>query len=71
MASGWFRRCERRENTGVRHLHSTGLTIAFLAAAVAYGSGPIIILTAIPMLVIANAYRRLNMWNANCGASFE
>jgi len=50
---------------------STGLTIAFLAAAVAYGSGPIIILTAIPMLIIANAYRRLNMWNANCGASFE
>jgi hypothetical protein len=34
---------------------STGLTIAFLAAAVAYGSGPIIILTAIPMLIIANA----------------
>src|SRR5271156_6675713 len=27
---------------------SVGLTIAFLAAAVAYGSGPIIILTAIP-----------------------
>jgi amino acid transporter len=50
---------------------STGLTLAFLAAAVAYGSGPIIILTAIPMLVIANAYRRLNMWNARCGASFE
>ena len=23
------------------------------------------------MLVIANAYRRLNLWNANCGASFE
>ena len=50
---------------------SVGLTLAFLAAAVAYGSGPIIILTAIPMLIIANAYRRLNMWNANCGASFE
>ena len=50
---------------------SVGLTLALLAAAVAYGSGPIIILTAIPMLVIANAYRRLNMWNANCGASFE
>jgi amino acid transporter len=45
---------------------SIGLTIAALAAATAYGSGPIIILTA-----IANAYRRLNMWNANCGASFE
>jgi amino acid transporter len=27
--------------------------------------------TAIPMLVIANAYRRLNLWNANCGVSFE
>ena len=50
---------------------SVGLTLALLAAAVAYGSGPIIILTAIPMLIIANAYRRLNMWNANCGASFE
>jgi amino acid transporter len=50
---------------------SVGLTIAALALAAAYGSGPIIILTAIPMLVIANAYRRLNMWNANCGASFE
>ncbi len=23
------------------------------------------------MLVIANAYRRLNLWSANCGASFE
>jgi amino acid transporter len=50
---------------------SIGLTIAALAAAAAYGSGPIIILTAIPMLIIANAYRRLNMWNANAGASFE
>jgi amino acid transporter len=50
---------------------SVGLTLAALAAATAYGSGPIIILTAIPMFVIANAYRRLNMWNANCGASFE
>ncbi|HUD78962.1 MAG TPA: APC family permease [Streptosporangiaceae bacterium] len=50
---------------------SVGLTLAALAAATAYGSGAIIILTAIPMLIIANAYRRLNMWNANCGASFE
>ena len=50
---------------------SIGLTIAALAAFTAYGSGPIIILTAIPMLVIANAYRRLNLWAANCGASFE
>ncbi|HUC57648.1 MAG TPA: APC family permease [Streptosporangiaceae bacterium] len=50
---------------------SVGLTLAALAAATAYGSGPIILLTAIPMLIIANAYRRLNLWNANCGASFE
>jgi amino acid transporter len=50
---------------------SVGLTLAALAVATAYGSGPIIVLTAIPMLIIANAYRRLNMWNANCGASFE
>jgi amino acid transporter len=50
---------------------SVGLTLAIIVAAAAYGSGPIIIVTAIPMLIIANAYRRLNMWNANCGASFE
>jgi len=50
---------------------SVGLTLGALAAATAYGSGPIIIITAIPMLIIANAYRRLNLWNANCGASFE
>jgi amino acid transporter len=48
-----------------------GLVLAALAAATAYGSGPILLLTAVPMLVIANAYRRCNMWNANCGASFE
>jgi len=50
---------------------SVGLTLAFLVGATAYGSGPIILITAIPMIIIANAYRRLNMWNANCGASFE
>ena len=50
---------------------STGLTLATLAAVSAYAVGPVIILTAVPMLIIANAYRRLNLWNANCGASFE
>jgi amino acid transporter len=50
---------------------SVGLTLAYLALATAYSSGLIIILTAIPMLIIANAYRKLNLWNANCGASFE
>jgi amino acid transporter len=48
-----------------------GLTLAGLAAASAYGSAPMIALCAAPMLVIANSYRRLNLWNANCGASFE
>jgi len=48
-----------------------GLALAALAAATAYASGLILILTAFPMLIIANAYRRCNMWNANCGASFE
>ena len=47
------------------------LTLAALAATATYGSGPVIVLCAVPMLVIANAYRRLNLWNANCGASFE
>src|ERR1035441_5245995 len=50
---------------------TVGLSLAGLAVATAYGSGPILILTAIPMLIIANSYRRLNLWNANCGASFE
>jgi amino acid transporter len=50
---------------------SVGLTLAALAAASAYSGGLVIIVTAIPMLIIANAYRRLNLWSANCGASFE
>jgi amino acid transporter len=50
---------------------SAGLTLAALAAATAYASGPALILVALPMIVIANCYRRLNMWNANCGAAFE
>ena len=50
---------------------TVGVSLAALAVAVAYGSGPILLITAIPMLIIANAYRRCNLWNANCGASFE
>ena len=46
-------------------------TLAALAVASAYGSGPVLVLTALPMLVIADSYRRLNLWSANCGASFE
>ena len=48
---------------------SIGHTLAALTAATAYGGGAIILLTALPMLVIANAYRKLNLWNANYGAS--
>jgi amino acid transporter len=47
------------------------ITLASLAATSNYGGGAVLVLSAIPMLVIANAYRRLNMWNANAGASFE
>jgi amino acid transporter len=50
---------------------SAGLTLAALAAATAYAGGPALVLVALPMIVIANCYRRLNMWNANCGAAFE
>jgi amino acid transporter len=50
---------------------SVGLSVAALAAVAAYGSGPVIILCGIPMLIIAYAYHRLNLWRANCGASFE
>jgi amino acid transporter len=48
-----------------------GLSIAPLAAATAYGSVPVILLCAMPMIIIANSYRRLNLWSANCSASFE
>ena len=34
---------------------SVGITLAALTAATAYAGGPVIILTAIPMLIIANA----------------
>src|SRR5246500_4711329 len=46
-------------------------TLAALAVATAYGSGPVLLLCMIPMLIIANCYRRLNLWVANTGASFE
>ncbi len=47
------------------------VTMVWMAATAAYGGGPVIILCGIPMLILANTYRRLNLWNANCGASFE
>jgi amino acid transporter len=47
------------------------ITLAALAETANYGGGAVLVISAIPMLIIANAYRRLNMWNANAGASFE
>lgn len=38
--------------------------LAALAAAPAYGSGPVLLLTVLPMLVTAHSYRRLNLWSA-------
>jgi amino acid transporter len=50
---------------------SVSFTLVALIAATAYAAPLVLAITAIPMLIIANAYRRLNLWNANCGASFE
>jgi amino acid transporter len=50
---------------------SVAFTLVALIAATAYAAPAVLLITAIPMLFIANAYRRLNLWNANCGASFE
>jgi amino acid transporter len=50
---------------------SVGLVIAGIVTATVYGSVLTVLICAIPMIIIANAYRRLNMWNANCGTSFE
>src|ERR1035441_7886827 len=47
---------------------TVGLSLAALAAATAYASGPILILTAIPMLIIGDASRRLNAAGAALAA---
>jgi amino acid transporter len=50
---------------------SVGASLALLVAATSYASALTILICGMPMLIIANCYRRLNLWNANCGASFE
>jgi amino acid transporter len=50
---------------------TVAISLAAIAATTAYSSGIILLIAAVPMLIIANAYRRLNLWSANCGASFE
>jgi amino acid transporter len=47
------------------------LILASLALTSNYGGGAVLVVSGVAMLIIANAYRRLNLWNANAGASFE
>ena len=49
---------------------ATALAMAAIIVASAYGGGTAILITMLPMLAIAIAYQRLNMWEQNCGASY-
>ncbi len=49
---------------------SIALTLAAIVAATGYASPIEVILCAVPMLGIAVAYRRLNMWHVNCGGTY-
>lgn len=49
---------------------ATAVSIAALIAVSAYGGGMAILITAVPMLAIAYAYHRLNLWDQSCGASY-
>src|SRR5215470_10971682 len=49
---------------------ATAISLAAIIVASAYGGGAAIIITTIPMLAIAFAYHRLNMWEQNCGVSY-
>ena len=48
-----------------------GLALAALAAATAYGSGPVVVADRGPDADHRERLPPVNMWNANCGASFE
>lgn len=49
---------------------ATAVTIAALVAATAYSGGIAVLVTTLPMLAIAFAYHRLNMWTRDCGGSY-
>lgn len=49
---------------------ATAVTIAALVAATAYSGGIAVLVTMLPMLAIALAYHRLNMWKRDCGGSY-
>ena len=49
---------------------SIALTLAAIVAVTSFASPLAILVCAIPMIGIAVAYRRLNMWDVNCGATY-
>jgi amino acid transporter len=49
---------------------SIALTLAAIVAVTSYASPIAILISAIPMLGIALAYRRLNLWHVNCGGTY-
>jgi amino acid transporter len=49
---------------------ATAISIAALIVASSYAGGMAILITTLPMLAIAFAYHRLNLWEQNCGASY-
>ena len=49
---------------------SIALTLSAIVATTSYASPIAVLICAVPMLGIAMAYRRLNMWHVNCGATY-
>jgi len=50
---------------------SIALTLAAIVAASSYASPLAILVIGLPMLGIAAAFKRLNRWHVNCGATYQ
>jgi amino acid transporter len=50
---------------------SIALTLAAIVAASSYASPIAILVIGLPMLGIAAAFKRLNRWHVNCGATYQ
>ena len=50
---------------------SIALTLAAIVAASSYASPVAILIIGLPMLGIAVAFKRLNRWHVNCGATYQ
>ena len=50
---------------------SIALTLAAIVAASSYASPVAILIIGLPMLGIAAAFKRLNRWHVNCGATYQ